>query len=352
LATVGLQLLAEYDPDDVYNLDEAALYFRLLPEHSLVFKNAPMSGAKTAKARVTIMLACNMTGTDKLRPLIVGSSKAPRCFKGVKTLPTSYTHSAKAWMTSRIFESFMHDWDKRLAAGRRRIALILDNCPAHPVIELQNIRLVFLPPHTTALIQPLDQGIIRCFKALYRSDLSRRIIRYIDAGNGRASELTRSITLLDALHMVMAAWSRVSQMCIANCFRKAGMVLQESDTITENSMPAELPANMDEREFNEWVAIDDDIPTAVLLTDEQIAQEVVGKDEEAGENENFEATTDSMGDSLNWCESFEAVELLKMALGMNGATDAEFALIYKLEHVLERLRANGARQTTLDEYSK
>jgi hypothetical protein len=36
------------------------------------------------------MLACNMTGTDKRRPLIIGKSKNPRCFRGVKTLPVDF----------------------------------------------------------------------------------------------------------------------------------------------------------------------------------------------------------------------------------------------------------------------
>jgi hypothetical protein len=48
--------------------------------------------------------------------------------------------------------------------------VILDNAPGHPE-ELKhlnkNIEVVFLPSNTTSLIQPLDQGIIRMFKAHY-----------------------------------------------------------------------------------------------------------------------------------------------------------------------------------------
>lgn len=46
--------------------------------------------------------------------------------------------------------------------------LLIDNAPGHPTdLEHPNVKVVFLPPNTTSLIQPLDQGIIRSFKAHY-----------------------------------------------------------------------------------------------------------------------------------------------------------------------------------------
>ncbi|GBP89339.1 Tigger transposable element-derived protein 1 [Eumeta japonica] len=48
--------------------------------------------------------------------------------------------------------------------------LVLDNAPGHPR-ELEtmhpNIKVTFLPPNTTALLQPMDQGIIQAFKLYY-----------------------------------------------------------------------------------------------------------------------------------------------------------------------------------------
>ena len=48
-----------------------------------------------------------------------------------------------------------------------KILMVLDNAPAHPQMlqDLHsNIKLVFLPPNTTSLLQPMDQGVIRMFK--------------------------------------------------------------------------------------------------------------------------------------------------------------------------------------------
>jgi hypothetical protein len=50
--------------------------------------------------------------------------------------------------------------------------LPLDHCPAHPsadVLKLKDgkIKAMFLPKNSTALIQPMDQGIIQAYKAYY-----------------------------------------------------------------------------------------------------------------------------------------------------------------------------------------
>ena len=47
--------------------------------------------------------------------------------------------------------------------------LLVDNAPGHPQTlgADSDIEVMFLPPNTTSLIQPLDQGIIATFKAYY-----------------------------------------------------------------------------------------------------------------------------------------------------------------------------------------
>jgi hypothetical protein len=46
------------------------------------------------------------------------------------------------------------------------ILLLVDNCPAHPVLEKpENIKLVFLPANTISMLQLMDQGMIRNLSA-------------------------------------------------------------------------------------------------------------------------------------------------------------------------------------------
>lgn len=93
-------------PQQIYNADETGLFYKMLPRKTYVTaeeKNAP--GRKAAKERVTFLACTNADGTHKLKPLIIGRSKNPRCFKNY-SLPVEYKHSKTAWMSVPIF----HDW--------------------------------------------------------------------------------------------------------------------------------------------------------------------------------------------------------------------------------------------------
>ena len=106
----------------------------------------------------------------------------------------------------------MRDVNKKFQAEGRKVALIIDNCPAHPVIEnLSHIKLDFLPPDTTSVSQPMDQDVIRCVKAHYRKRLAKLILR----------SLNSKVSLLTALQLLASAWNEVSQTTFANCFKIA-----------------------------------------------------------------------------------------------------------------------------------
>ncbi|GBL73539.1 Tigger transposable element-derived protein 4 [Araneus ventricosus] len=106
-----------------------------------------------------------MTGHQKLKPLVIGRSKNPRCFKGSKSLEVDYDFNKKSWITSEICEKWVQKLDKvDMIAEHRKIALVFDNCPAHPKEINQNLKNVtgfYLPPNTTSKLQTMDQGVIK-----------------------------------------------------------------------------------------------------------------------------------------------------------------------------------------------
>ena len=162
------KLMNEYNEADIFNADETALFYKLLPERSLVFKNETCSGGKRAKQRLTILLAANMSGTEKLPLLVIGNSQKPRCFKGIKSLPVIYKANRKAWITSEIFEEWIRNLDKKMKNKGRNILLIVENCTAHPpeIKNLEAVEMEFLPPNVTSVLQPMDQGVMQCLKKL------------------------------------------------------------------------------------------------------------------------------------------------------------------------------------------
>ena len=56
-------------------------------------------GAKEPKSRITVLVAANMDGTEKLPVYVICKSMNPRCFKNVR-VPVEYHANKKAWMIS------------------------------------------------------------------------------------------------------------------------------------------------------------------------------------------------------------------------------------------------------------
>ena len=126
------------------------------------------------------MATGNVIG-EKLPMFVIGKSKTPRCFKHIKNLPCKYKSQKKSWMDSQIFEEWVRKLDRTFRMEGRKIALLIDNCPVHPSVpDLTNVQLVFLPPNTTSVLQPVDQGVIRSLKAYYRGRVVRRLCRALD----------------------------------------------------------------------------------------------------------------------------------------------------------------------------
>ena len=86
---------------------------------------------------------------ENLPPLVIGKSANPGCFNSIKQLPLPYESNKKAWMTATIFEVWVKKLDSRIRTSYRTVALVLDNCTAHPNVTGQtNVKLIFLPPNT------------------------------------------------------------------------------------------------------------------------------------------------------------------------------------------------------------
>ena len=120
------------------------------------------------------MAAASAVG-EKLPMFVIWKSKNPCCFKNVKHLPCEYKSQKKSWMNSEIFEEWVRKLDRKFRADDRNIALIIDNCSAHPSISnLTNVQLVFLPPNTTSILQPTalkritEEGLYVCYAEPWR----------------------------------------------------------------------------------------------------------------------------------------------------------------------------------------
>lgn len=87
----------------------------------------------------------------------------------------------KNWLSSVLFEECIQDINQRFGVKKRKIALVIDNCKAHPHVEnLEWVKLVFLPPSTTSVTQRMDQRIIHDLKKKYWSLVVRQLISSLE----------------------------------------------------------------------------------------------------------------------------------------------------------------------------
>ena len=69
------QLCERYTLDNIWNADETGLFWKMRPSRTLTKGN--ISGYKKDKARVSLLLACNAIGTERLPPLFIHYHENP-----------------------------------------------------------------------------------------------------------------------------------------------------------------------------------------------------------------------------------------------------------------------------------
>jgi hypothetical protein len=134
-----------------------------------------------------------------------------------------YRNNAKAWMVTIFYQEWILLWDRELEGTGRKIILLQDNFSGHvPPEGLRNIWVMNFEPNLTAHVQPMDQGIIKCWKAHYRAAFIRRAIDRYDQGVTPSN--IYKINQLEAMRLADAAWQEIEVKTIRNCWKKAGIL--------------------------------------------------------------------------------------------------------------------------------
>lgn len=314
-------VMSGYSPDDVYNADETGVFYQLLPNKTMCYKDDTCKGGKHSKVRITALFCCNASGTHKMKPLIIGRYARPRCFKGLASLPCDYTHNSKAWMSRELFTKWIVRVNNEMADKNRKILLILDNCSAHLVdTRLSNIRVEFLPPNCTSILQPLDLGIIKNVKVHYRKRLVQRILI-----NLRMNK-PDPINVRQAAEMLTGAWWTVKPATIVNCWQKAGVSAANWTTVDANLEEEEQDIDGESSEpdgwkelserlgadsplpFEDYAASDSQIETCATLTTEEIVASALPQEEEEEEEE---STLEEEAAKISGKEALMCLEKLK-----------------------------------------
>ena len=295
----------------VFNCDETGLYWKLMPNKTLVSsREKEAKGFKNPKDRVTLMACANATGSIKLPLVFIHKSKNPRCFKHIdkNSLPVHYYAQKNSWMDSSIFsewfkEKFVPQCSKALKdRGLPESAILLvDNAPSHPNVNvLQSddgeISCIYLPPNTTSLIQPMDQGVLENIKRRYKRDLLLRLLND-DVGSLNIAEFSKTLNIKDAVLMSAKSWDEVDVSSIAKSWNKLLKCTDESDRNSDGARDdvdvdsllndMEVPS---EEKIMEWLRADEGDPGYQEFTEEEIIS--IAREENEGALTNEDADDD------------------------------------------------------------
>jgi len=123
--------------------------------------------------------------------------------------------------TGIIFLEYLQKFNAKMQIKNRKAFILLDNAPCHPEMELSNVKLVFLPPNTTARTQPLDSRIIRNFKVKYHKMLLEFLLSHEDVT--ALADVIKKVNVGDAVDWVFQSWDQVVASTIKNYFGKTGL---------------------------------------------------------------------------------------------------------------------------------
>ncbi|KFD62104.1 hypothetical protein M514_10661 [Trichuris suis] len=161
-----------FKEEDIFNADECGLFFKAMPDRSLALKGGKCKSRKLSKERFTVLLcAIEAIGDCGSRQL---SEPSPR--------------------------------------------------------EAPHKRHVDIPASKTQL---LDQGVIKTFKAKYRTQLLQWVIRKAEVTSSSVgvTSIPESMNALDAVLWISSCWNKAQSEAIRKCFRRAGFVRDQEDDV-------------------------------------------------------------------------------------------------------------------------
>lgn len=286
------QVLLEYEPGDIFAVEETGLLYKALPDMAFSLQGDRCPGGIHSRQRITVLLCANMTGTEKFPLLVVGRHNKPASFRYVKSLPVQYVSNPSAWMTSESFGAWLQDIDSWFLQQNRRVVVLASSLPVNekPPGSLKAVKLVTCP---SGYIGPLQYGVVKALKKQYRRSILEILVTILEREKSNKSNHHSdkyNLTLLICLQSLTNAWHNVNEGCINASFTKAGISKfsawgaphprEDPVTCSENLTLLDRLRSLGHNKhfitFDEFVHFDDDVQVCNLMNDDDILASITG----------------------------------------------------------------------------
>ncbi|XP_058445079.1 tigger transposable element-derived protein 1-like [Malaya genurostris] len=306
-----------YHPDQVFNADETGLFWKKMPNRTyLAAAERQAPGFKAAKDRVTLLFCSNASGDKILKPLLLHRAMRPRSMKGedFDTLPVHWRSNPKAWVTKPIFEEwfkelFIPEVQKYLEnkGMKFKVLLIIDNAPGHTAPQHSQVQIVFLPPNTTSLIQPLDQGIISTFKKLYIKQTFNYILEQLDENQSMTVITTwKTFSMRECVRFIGTALKAMKMSTLNNCWKSLWPECVEHDgkTLFDDREIILLAHAVGGTGFDNFTSSDiNELLEDTVISDEDLCTDVI---DDVEEEEIGQMNADQIRKGIAMCNAADA----------------------------------------------
>ncbi|XP_012247149.1 jerky protein homolog-like [Bombus impatiens] len=210
---------------NVYNVAYTIVMWKAVSDETCILNHAKSTrNLKMCDGYVTALFCANATGCHKLPVLIIGNVPETHSLYKFKTeaFTTIYISNTSACMDSTIFKQWYKEHFLKSIEGRQRengyegkYLLLLDNTTLlHDINDINNIdplvEVTSPPPNVSPHNQPMNCGVITCFKRKYRIELLKAI-KPLSIYNTEVEviDLHKELSIWDCCRIVHDAWSHV-----------------------------------------------------------------------------------------------------------------------------------------------
>ena len=242
---------------------------------------------------------------------------------------------------------------------------------------------MYLPPNTTTILQPMDQGVLESMKRRYKKAMLQKLLLEDEEGRS-VVEFVKNINIKDVVYMLAAAWDDIPSTTLLKSWNKllSFNSSPESSSDTSASTPAhtddqssspdepepptppvsckslaqQLNLNLSNKDLSidveAWLSDDNNDPGYQLLTDDEIIQQV--RNEESDDDSNDEEEGDEVSSSIPI--NAEVADMLDKCLLLyeqqEESTATSTILLKKIRDLAASKRYNNLKQLKLQSFFK
>jgi len=167
----------------------------------------------------------------------------------------------------------------------------------------------------------------------------------------QSNDLAKQTSLLDAIHLLSRSWTCVTETTIRNCFRKGGFEANVDDDLQCEPIP--IPNDIDQHDYEEWLTVDDDLPTTANETEDEIVAGILSNKEEVEEEEEEEGSEDidvPPSKPPSFTEMRKALDTLQKGFETYAGTSDEFDCHYKYMNIVNKMIEKNLTQKKVTDY--